>query len=1620
MRKLVAVVCLACALIVSKGRAQNYLYATGNPTFSTQIPIENGFINVNNGEIHIEIPLATHPQRGNLQLNERLVYDSRIWKIIYNNGYQFQPTNVPNSMGGWVFSSGTATGTYTYNTQTGTVLCNPQNLNNGYYSYIQYLNWQWTDPQGTTHTFYYPTIQYTGAGQLPCTPQSLPNAEGWASDGSGYYIQITNFQQVVIYDKQGNSYHPSYAGTNPPANTPLIQDSNGNYFSQDASGNLVDTLNRTPVLTTTSGNQIFYDVLGYGGNRSRYTVTTETINYNTAFAQSAVADKSGSFTAIQSIGLPDGSSYSFTYDSGTAAGNYGELTSVTLPTGGVIQYTYRTFQDSFQNRNRWLQTRVKDGGTTTLAPATISNCTSSAGCQEKVTVTSPAINDTVYTFTLDQSSLANAGSWVTTIDAYQGSASTGTKLASAATNYTYQAYSETYYVVINNVKTPETIAYQSPSSVVTTTTLSDVALTKKTEVDLVHMGTYPNAIKEWDYYSGTAPSTPTRETDYTYGYIANSAQLPTQIIVKDGAGNHVSETDYGYDETTGTGHAALQPTSGLLQHNSVSGNRGNVTTVAQWIDSSGAQLSKEGTYDDAGTLLSSTDPNGATTYGHDASDAFTTLVTLPTPSSGVVLAYGNTVDFSTGLSTGQTDPNNTQNVPQGYDAFGRPTGFTVSNGGTTFAKSSLSNTSTQSSDYEYQNASVFADKETLYDGYGRLSRVAVANGQSSNPWYQVDTCYDTSGRISFQSYRYQANGFASGKICSGAGDTYTYDALNRIKTLSHTDGTSVQFTYTGRATKMIDENGVTRISQVDGLGRKMRVCEISSNSTMPGSGSPISCGTDIAGTGFVTTFSYAMPSHTTTVTQGQQTRTFQTDWTGRTVSASEPETGSTTYTYAYNATGLVVTRKKPKANQSSPSTLTTTTSQYDALGRAVNVTYDDGTPTKTFMYDKSAGWTDLTQNYMKGHMSLASVSGASTIFNYDPAGRTTDLDECLPSGCGNVTYNKKLHYAYDWTGNALSSSDAGSATSTYNVSRAGEIVALTSSLNNSSNPPNVLSNVQYGPNGPISYSLGNGLSGVRSYDGMGRTSGGWICRGSTAPYCTGGTQIYGFTSGWAGSRATQECDTVLNQCMNFGYDEFGRLSSRTVTSGTAQNFTYTYDRYGNRWYQTVTAGTGPAPNLSFTSTTNQITQGTCSPVTSTQYCYDAAGNMTADAFHTYSYDAEGNVTQVDAGSTGQYVYNALNERVRAQAFSTIREFVFDTAGQRVSMWNGSVPGQGVQGQYLLGGGPLAYYKPGAGAHYQHQDWLGTERMRTSYNGAIEDSYTSLPFGDAQTTGADNDPYHFAGLDYDSEANADHAQFREYSPTQGRWLGTDPYDGSYDFDNPQSLNRYSYVLNNPLSLSDPRGLDGGGCGVWCYIPIIGPIIMDLFSGSPRPRFHGSLHPRPTVGGPSWDGNFGESLGISTKLPRANLGLAAALGLPDAGCEFGACGPPIGFSMTPGCPACDDPADQNIGLGTVFQVIGGTIAGFTRLAFTGHWDPPSPTCIDEGNVAVAKFDEANKNWQLGVGATGAQSYLLAKRLPGGTTPSAGFGSAYISYKMMSAPRNTMREMAVTDCMKRTGGW
>ena len=95
-------------------------------------------------------------------------------------------------------------------------------------------------------------------------------------------------------------------------------------------------------------------------------------------------------------------------------------------------------------------------------------------------------------------------------------------------------------------------------------------------------------------------------------------------------------------------------------------------------------------------------------------------------------------------------------------------------------------------------------------------------------------------------------------------------------------------------------------------------------------------------------------------------------------------------------------------------------------------------------------------------------------------------------------------------------------------------------------------------------------------------------------------------------------------------------------------------------------------------------------------------------------------------------------------------------------------------------------------------------MNTNASGTVCYDADFTPFGyeRAYTTTCTQN-YKFPGMERDSETGNDHAWFRNYEENLGRWMSPDPAGG--DVTNPQSLNRYAYVLNNPTSLTDPLGL-----------------------------------------------------------------------------------------------------------------------------------------------------------------------------------------------------------------------
>ena len=105
----------------------------------------------------------------------------------------------------------------------------------------------------------------------------------------------------------------------------------------------------------------------------------------------------------------------------------------------------------------------------------------------------------------------------------------------------------------------------------------------------------------------------------------------------------------------------------------------------------------------------------------------------------------------------------------------------------------------------------------------------------------------------------------------------------------------------------------------------------------------------------------------------------------------------------------------------------------------------------------------------------------------------------------------------------------------------------------------------------------------------------------------------------------------------------------------------------------------------------------------------------------------------------------------------------------------------------------------------HVNALNSTTMETSYSGCVSSDVLVYPWGDMGKNPVQS-AYQFAGTIWmDGYSSADFAAYRLYRYDQGRWLTPDPLGG--DVTNPQSLNRYAYVLNNPASLTDPLGLSG---------------------------------------------------------------------------------------------------------------------------------------------------------------------------------------------------------------------
>jgi len=238
------------------------------------------------------------------------------------------------------------------------------------------------------------------------------------------------------------------------------------------------------------------------------------------------------------------------------------------------------------------------------------------------------------------------------------------------------------------------------------------------------------------------------------------------------------------------------------------------------------------------------------------------------------------------------------------------------------------------------------------------------------------------------------------------------------------------------------------------------------------------------------------------------------------------------------------------------------------------------------------------------------------------------------------------------------------------------------------------------------------------------------------------------------------------------------------------------------------------------------------------YSYDTAGNLLNDGTHQYFYDAENHLIQVDGtpgycstltgtAATACYGYDSLGRRGHRTGVHTDncdgtgkRDYAYDLSDRWVLEVNSNQTA--CTSQIYAGGRHLTTYYDG-NVMFEHTDWLGTLRRENSiqYPTTGYHDCTSLPFGDALHCTWYNDTLHFTGKERDQETGLDYFGARFNSSNFGRFMTPDwsakPQGVPYAvLDDPQSLNLYAYVRNNPLNRTDPSGhctADGEKHGFW---------------------------------------------------------------------------------------------------------------------------------------------------------------------------------------------------------------
>ena len=296
------------------------------------------------------------------------------------------------------------------------------------------------------------------------------------------------------------------------------------------------------------------------------------------------------------------------------------------------------------------------------------------------------------------------------------------------------------------------------------------------------------------------------------------------------------------------------------------------------------------------------------------------------------------------------------------------------------------------------------------------------------------------------------------------------------------------------------------------------------------------------------------------------------------------------------------------------------------------------------------------------------------------------------------------------------------------------------------------------------------------------------------------------------------------------YDDLYRLTKGFITdddTGTSNDCADGYQATGTGWYDR-SYNYDPLGNVD--SWENHLNNNTY------DYTYAQTGNaglhaataLTGAGGGSFGYDQNGNQTSRPGGDT--LVFDAANRLASYTAGSDTTTFAYDADGARIVRDEGATETIYVGGIYETDGSEKRSYYSFAGQvvayrlqasstderYYLISDHLGTNTHQITYSDSSRSSQYYLPYGGNRGVsggGLDTDRTYTGQVSDETLTGLMFYNARYYDPLLRRFISPDTIVP--DPGNPQDLNRYSYVRNNPIRYSDPTGHDacqfgGGGC------------------------------------------------------------------------------------------------------------------------------------------------------------------------------------------------------------------